>query len=160
MLEERVLLGSHKPIEMEKGSKWGQWTLLGFSHQRQDSGNMYFNVVCSCGTQSKVSGSNLRTGKSQKCVKCSGRKNGRKALDVMANRSKYFYAIRCGDYVKFGVSDNPERRLKDILSANPFTAELIWKEPNEEGLEKFYHNLYEHRHHRGEWFYFGGVCEL
>ncbi len=140
--------------EMTVGSKYGEWELLGMSHQRLDSRNAYYYVRCSCGTEAAINGSALRNGASTRCRKCSGRENGRKGLDSMANKSAYFYAMRSGPYVKFGVSNDPEKRLKTLLSANPYDTELIWSEPNEEGLENFYHTLYADRHHRGEWFTF------
>ena len=145
--------------DMPVGKKYGQWELIGISHQRLDSRNAYYYVRCSCGTETAVCGSGLRNGTSTRCRKCAGRGNGRKGLDIMANDAAYFYAMRCGPYVKFGVSNDPERRLKDILSSNPYDTELIWSEPNEEGLENFYHTLYTDRHHRGEWFEFNN-CEI
>ena len=143
-----------KSKEMPVGSKWGDWEVLGLAYTYLTSRQAYYYARCSCGTEKAINGSSLRTGRSTKCKKCSGRENGRKGLDTQANDSAYFYAMRCGDYVKFGVSDDPEQRLKTLRSANPYDTELIWSEANEEGLENFYHTLYADRHHRGEWFKF------
>ena len=148
-------MGSNVPIEMPEGSKWGSWEVLGPSHAHPKTGNRYYNCVCSCGNRQKVEGSRLRKGKSTQCKRCAGKKNGRKGLYTKSKNCSRFYAMRCGPYVKFGVSNNPQRRLKDLLTHNPYTTELIWEEENDEGLEEFYHTLYKDKHHRGEWFLFG-----
>ena len=149
----------NKRKEMPAGSKWGQWEVIGPAYTYLASGSIYYYVRCSCGTEKAICGSTLRTRRSQKCHKCAGRENGRKGLDAQASNATHFYAMRCGPYVKCGVSNDPERRLKDLLSNNPYDTELIWTEPNEEGLENFYHSLYADKHHRGEWFKFNN-CEL
>lgn len=140
------------PIEMPIGSQWGKWTVLGLSHSHPISGNRYYDCVCSCGSAQKVEGSRLRKGKSTQCKSCSSRANGRKGLYSKGSSSKFLYFIRVNDYVKIGVSSNPERRLNDLQGSCPYPAEIIWVEENTEGLEEFYHTLYEDRHHRGEWF--------
>ena len=143
-----------KPKEMTVGSKYGYWEVLGPSKEKTSCGGLKYDCRCDCGTESAIDGSALRRGKTTQCQKCSNKINHRKALDKQANNSKYFYAMRCGPYVKFGVSDDPERRLKTLQSNNPYPTELIRVEANEEGLENFYHTLYADRHHRGEWFLF------
>lgn len=143
-----------KSKEMTVGSKYGSWEVLGLAKEKTSCGGLKYNCRCSCGTERSVDGSALRTGKTTQCQKCSNKTNYRKALDAQANKASYFYAMRSGQYVKFGVSNDPERRLKNLLSSNPYDTELIWSEPNEEGLENFYHTLYADRHHRGEWFKF------
>ena len=65
-----------------------------------------------------------------------------------------FRSIKCGDYVKIGVSNDVQRRLKDLQSSNPFNIELLYLGENEGCDEEMWHNIYNHRHHRGEWFKF------
>ena len=139
------------------GKVFNSWTVLSFSHKHKDSGNYYYRCQCICGNIGIVSGSNLRQGGSTQCKSCSGRKNGRKALYAKANGDLYF--IKCGEYVKIGVSENVERRFRDLESSNPSPLEIIYHGPGEADDEEFWHNVYKHRHHRGEWYHFGG-CEI
>ena len=145
-------MGSNVPIPMEIGSTWGEWTVLRLSHRHPVSGNRYWVCECSCGSTKAVEGSRLRKGKTTKCQRCSGRENGRKGLDTQANTSKYLYAIRCGEYFKIGVTDNVERRVKDMESNCPYPIEILYVMDNEQGAEAMYHEIFEYRHHRGEWF--------
>lgn len=137
-------------IEEMLGKSFGSWTVLGFSHKREDSGNWYFDCVCKCGNTAKVPATRLRTGRSTKCKKCTGKEAGRKGLYSMSKKDLYF--IRCGEYVKIGSSDNVDRRLKDLQGSNPYTVKLIYFGENEGCDEEYWHSYFKDKHHHGEWF--------
>ena len=64
------------------------------------------------------------------------------------------YFVRSGDYVKIGHSRNFRIRLSELQIGNPYGLEILWTEaggPKEEG---FWHHVFGHRYHRGEWFLF------
>lgn len=69
------------------------------------------------------------------------------------------YFIKQGNYVKIGVTNDIDRRLKDLQSSNPNPLELLYSGIGEGKDEQLWHNVFAHRHHRGEWFKFGG-CEI
>jgi hypothetical protein len=127
------------------------WTILGFSHQREDSKNAYWFARCKCGNESVINGSAFVLGKTKQCKSCSARINGRKG--IYAKSKGDLYMIRVGDYVKIGVSLDVKRRIKDIESCSPFTAELIYHGEGEGFEEEEWHNIFKHRQHKGEWFY-------
>ena len=69
--------------------------------------------------------------------------------------------IRVQDYVKIGVSQDIHKRIKDIGSSSPFNATLIYHGIGEAKDEELWHNIFKHRHHKGEWFYMpNGHCEI
>lgn len=136
------------------GKTFGERTVVSYSHQRADSGNYYWNVVCSCGREGVVSGSRLKKG--SMCTSCSGRVNGRKGL--YSKSSKYpVYFIQCGEYIKIGSSSDISRRVKDIESDNPFKITLVKIDNNHS--EEYWHIKFKKHHHKGEW-YKMGVCEI
>jgi len=145
-------MGSHCRIEMA-GLSFGKWCVLSPSHQ-SSSGNWYWNCLCSCGKISRVGGSTLRRGDSTQCKSCSSRENGRRSLYKQSELDPVYF-IRCGEYVKIGSSKDIKRRLKDLECSNPYPLELLGVDTNEE----FWHILFKHRLHRGEWYLFP-QCEV
>lgn len=135
---------------MTIGEKYGKWTILSFSGLRGKGGNAHWLCRCECGTTKELSGSKLRLGKTTQCHKCSGRKNGRKGLYSMSK--KHLYVIRAGEYIKIGSSDNPERRIRDIESDNPYQIDVLKILENQGHLEQHYHEKHKQYAHRGEWF--------
>ena len=53
------------------GRNFNDWTVLGFSHSHPKSRNQYWMVRCICGEQKSVSLTNLFSGESKRCTKCS-----------------------------------------------------------------------------------------
>jgi hypothetical protein len=143
-----------KSKEMTVGSKYGSWEVLGLAEEKTSCGGLKYNCRCACGTEKAVSGTHLRLGNTKKCKKCSSRANSQKAIWAAGKKAAKFYAMRSGPYVKFGVSDDPDRRLRQISTQNPYPTELMWVEDNVGDLEEFYHTLYADRRHVGEWFHF------
>lgn len=159
------------------GKQYNDWCVLSYSHQSK-SGNYFYNCVCICGNISTVSGSNLRYGGSLGCKSCACRRNGKKGLYARniniakdngkkglyaKNISNDLYFVRCGDYVKIGVSNDVKRRIKDMMTNTPHDFELEYHGVGEGADEEFWHNVFAHRHYRGEWFLFpktAGGCEL
>ena len=62
------------------------------------------------------------------------------------------YAVRDGDLVKFGISQDPLARFKNMRVANPRGISLVVAVPSTENLEKFVHQLFKAERHQGEWF--------
>lgn len=141
---------SHKIKAIPIGSQYGSWTVLAYAGEKGNGKNTYWTCECSCGTTKDVCGSLLRAGKSSKCHKCAGRKNGRIGLDRMAK--KHLYIVRCGEFFKIGSSDNPDRRIKDLHSTCPYpiTVEAILLDRG--GEEPEWHEKHRNQHHHGEWF--------
>lgn len=141
------------------GKSKNSWTILGFSHQRKDSRNAYWFARCKCGNESVINGSAFVLERTKQCKSCSSRINGRKG--IYSKGKGDLYMIRVNDYVKIGVSDNVERRIKDIGSSSPYNATLIYHGIGEASDEEMWHNIFKHRHHKGEWFYMPiGHCEI
>lgn len=61
----------------------------------------------------------------------------------------YTYLIYDGTYHKIGKSKNPEKRVKQLQTANPSAALLGYGEGDE---EKYLHNKYEDFRYSREWF--------
>lgn len=144
----------HKFVDLT-GQRFGERVVLGLSHQHPKSGNYYWKAKCSCGREDVVSGTRLKKG--TKCLECSGRINGRKGLDSQAKNLPCYF-IRCGDYIKVGSSKNPERRLKDMETNNPYSLQLL--HIDYENGEKYWHDKLKNCHHRGEWYHYNDVCEI
>ena len=132
--------------------RFNSWLVLAYSHRHATSGNWYYTCRCRCGTEAIVSGTNLRTGGSKQCKSCSAKINGKKG--IYGNKRKDLYFIKCGAYIKIGVSDNVQRRLNDLKASNPFPLELLYFGEGEGGDEEMWHKVFEHRHHHGEWYEF------
>lgn len=62
------------------------------------------------------------------------------------------YFIRCGDYVKIGVTGNIEGRLKALQTANALLLELLTHIPGSYEDEHRLHAQFAALHHRDEWF--------
>jgi hypothetical protein len=133
------------------GEQYGKWTVLDYVGEKGRGRNSYWKCQCVCGETREVCGSLLRTGKSTQCQVCSGKQNGRIGL-YSKGKQQHLYIVRCGEFFKIGVSDNPERRIKDLETSNPFPIEVLYIGHNEGHEEKLWHDIFEHRHHRGEWF--------
>lgn len=61
------------------------------------------------------------------------------------------YFIRCNDKVKIGRTQDVQRRLKALQTANPDTLTLLGY--IEGDLERYLHNKFQKHHFRGEWYY-------
>ena len=66
----------------------------------------------------------------------------------------YIYLIRCGRYVKIGVSDDPAKRVMEMQVGSPHKLRLVvsWPSLAPHKEEKRIHRLLDQYHHRGEWF--------
>ena len=60
----------YPPIKI--GDVFGEWTVISFSHN--DGDKIYWNCRCSCGTESKIQQSRLRSGKTKCCRSCACQK--------------------------------------------------------------------------------------
>lgn len=72
-----------------------------------------------------------------------------------AKTSKKTYFIRSGELVKIGVSNNVQRRLKQLTTGNGRSMELLGVIP--ENIEKQLHSLFAQYRVNGEWFKFGPI---
>jgi len=71
-----------------------------------------------------------------------------------ATRKKKTYFIKSGDLVKIGISENPEKRLKQIQTSNPDSE--IYGIINE-NIEKMLHNIFNQYRYKKEWFFFNPI---
>jgi hypothetical protein len=129
------------------GKVFGERTVLRFSHQHPTSRNLYWVTRCKEGHESTTSGTRLRSGSG--CPSCASKINGRKGLYTQAEeRTVYF--IQCGDYIKIGVSKDPEKRRKSMETSNPYPLTLL--KVDKENSEEYWHEVFKEFHHRGEWY--------
>ena len=133
------------------GFKFGKWTVLSFDRKDDKCGNVYWNVVCQCGTTASVAGSRLVAGGSTQCKSCAGRQSGRRGMYTRHSEGD-LYVIRCGRYFKVGASKDVERRVRDLQASNPLKIELVYHGKDEACDEALWHAVFAHRHHRNEWF--------
>lgn len=137
-----------------------QGTMLCVSFAGQTiSSNSKWNAKCvECGYEAVITWRNkTKTG----CKSC----HGKKQLRHIKYRDGYdkhedLYMIRCGPYVKIGVTNDIERRLISLQSGNPYLIELVGLWKGEGHREKEWHEALAHLHVRGEWFKLGNSCEL
>lgn len=62
------------------------------------------------------------------------------------------YVLRCGDYVKIGLSRTPAKRLRSLECSNPYPMSLLAQIPGDRDDERALHHHFKHLHHRLEWF--------
>tara|TARA_R110002073_G_scaffold49025_2_gene131419 strand:+ start:584 stop:826 length:243 start_codon:yes stop_codon:yes gene_type:complete len=62
--------------------------------------------------------------------------------------------MKCGEYRKIGVSNNPEKRLKAVQTGNPNVVSLEHYEErdNPHLVEKYLHSRFQSNRVEGEWF--------
>lgn len=151
----------HSRYKNMTGEKHGKWTVLSYHGQTTKSGNYEFLCECECGTQAVVQGSKLRNGKSRQCKRCHGR-NQMQSLKYRKGYSEAddLYMIQCGPYVKIGITNNIDVRLRSLQSSNPYPLKLIGLWKGEAWREKLWHDSLAHCHVTGEWYKLGGACEI
>lgn len=66
------------------------------------------------------------------------------------------YAIKGGDMVKFGLSKNPEVRLKNLQTGSPQILTLLGAIGGSEIIEMAIHRILCDYHSHGEWFRYEG----
>jgi hypothetical protein len=64
------------------------------------------------------------------------------------------YVIKCNEFYKIGMSDNPKRRLMELNTATPYTITLVKVIPSDRASELEYelHKEFEGCRIKGEWF--------
>lgn len=154
----RAYLRSRKIKDIPIGSQFNKWTVLEYAGERGNGKNTYWKCRCVCGTVKDVVGSHLRTNKNKQCRSCSGGINGRKGIYFKDKNKAHLYIIKADNYFKIGVSNDPERRIKDIQSDCPIRIEVLYVGLNEGNEEEMWHTIFKHRKLHGEWF--SGSCEL
>ena len=131
------------------GQVMGTMVILSFSHHQPKAGNALWKAECNvCGHQSVVQW-NART--KSGCKACHGRKQIRH-VKYKENTCNDLYMLKCGPYVKIGVTDNIKARLKSIQANCPYPIELIGFWAGEGWREELWHKELSHLHHHGEWF--------
>lgn len=134
------------------GKKFGKVTVESYVDNHPLSGNAMWQVRCDCGKVFITRSSRLLGGTCTQCLSCRGKNNGSETKYI--NGRGDLYMIRAGDFIKIGVSEDVQDRIKHIQYNCPLTVELIYHGVGEASDEKFWHQVYSHRHHRGEWFNF------
>ena len=61
---------------MNKGDKFGEWTLTGDVARKEGYRGLFLVAICSCGRESSIRGNILRDGRSTKCQNCANKKHG------------------------------------------------------------------------------------
>ena len=140
------------------GQVMGTMLITGFSHHQPGAGNALWHAECTvCGHQSVVQWS-ART--KSGCKACHGRKQVRHVQYRRQQEKPHdLYMLKCGPYIKVGVTNNIKIRLAGIQSANPYPVELVGLWEGEGWREEEWHNALKDAHHNGEWFKLG-ACEI
>lgn len=69
------------------------------------------------------------------------------------------YFIKGKKFVKIGVAANPESRLKDIQTGNPFPLKIVATISGHFATEKELHTIFERFRVEGEWFQYKGFLQ-
>lgn len=64
----------------------------------------------------------------------------------------FVYFLRCGDFVKIGYSTDPQRRLRYLQTATPFSFEILGAHVGTRQHEQQLHKIFAPLRHRHEWF--------
>lgn len=73
-------------------------------------------------------------------------------------RVRVLYFVRCGDFVKIGLTENLYARIKHLRNMNPLEPFVVAVFPGSRHTEKMYHDRFKNEHERREWFrYEGGL---
>lgn len=64
------------------------------------------------------------------------------------------YFVRVGAFVKIGITNNLDRRMRSLEGQCPFPVELLAACAGGRPLEKALHARFAHRHHRLEWYHY------
>lgn len=64
----------------------------------------------------------------------------------------YVYVVRINEFVKIGVSTDPEHRRNTIQSSSPYPVELLAVFDGGQEEEDRLQHLFKQYHERGEWF--------
>lgn len=67
----------------------------------------------------------------------------------------YFIVDRAGGKIKIGISNDPDKRLAALQTANGNRLEMIHTVQGDVALEQSFHKKFEHLHMSGEWFVVG-----
>jgi hypothetical protein len=63
------------------------------------------------------------------------------------------YFIKCGEFVKIGRSNDPNRRLDELKAANPYDLKIIGVVDGGDAEEQRLQAAFESYHHKYEWFF-------
>lgn len=66
----------------------------------------------------------------------------------------YFIADRTSGKVKIGISNDPDKRLANLQTANGNKLEMLHVVQGDVSLEQSFHKKFKHLHMSGEWFIF------
>ena len=68
--------------------------------------------------------------------------------------TKQIYIIKCNECYKVGISNNPQKRLKELQTSNPYKLTIINTYPCDKAIvrESIIHMKLNEWHIRGEWF--------
>ena len=64
----------------------------------------------------------------------------------------FVYFLKCGDFIKIGISKRPRKTLQCLSSAGPHDVKLLLMIPGDRQMERRLHDLFRHSRHRHEWF--------
>lgn len=148
-------------VKDETGNTYGSWTVIEFSHIADNKSRAaYWLCQCVCGSITAVEGAGLRSGNTTQCKRCHGRQQMRH-IKYKEGECSDLYIIKCGPYIKIGVTNDIETRLRSLRSANPYPIELtgLWK--GEGWREEFWHEALKDCNVHGEWYKpVGKSCDL
>ena len=76
----------------------------------------------------------------------------------IALMDKIYVLKTCDNFYKIGISFDPDQRLKNIQTANPFLVKLIYKKPFTKAFKKeqIIHEILKGKKMKGEWFKLNG----
>ena len=77
----------------------------------------------------------------------------------VGDKESIVYAIKVGDYVKFGVTTSLGNRIRAYETHNPHEIELLGWIRGEFAIENIIHCALKEQRVRGEWFHYSGQAK-
>lgn len=88
------------------------------------------------------------------------RNDRRERLAMLAHYRRsatcFLYFVRCDEFLKVGISTNPQSRISTMQGCNPYPLHLMAIAVGGEAEESEVHRAWKPYHHRAEWFHFEG----
>lgn len=83
-------------------------------------------------------------------------KRARRQLPIRQTARGFVYVLQSGYFIKIGYSNDPNVRIRSILTSTPDECELVFVIPGGIDLERRLHREFAASHYRREWFFLCG----
>lgn len=80
-------------------------------------------------------------------------------LEIEESESYIYFILSDDGYVKIGLSNDPEKRLKSLQTATAHELKIIHQIPGNQKVEHYLHTLFKKDRFRGEWFIYSEMIK-